>query len=370
MIDYNQRVERFRKVRKSKILQRALYAYRKIRWWRFPELKRNTIEKVIENYYGNIDNHTKKHIYKDLKNTCYEYGSIHPAFLENYFKFSFFSLTKRERMKYSVQTPLSLQYVWGYFNDMESSKLFNDKFEFYNHFKEFFHRDVFLADRTSDYNEFFKFCEVHKEVFIKPRNGMFGVGAKKYDVNTKDEINMLWEEVLSSEEGYIVEELIHAEESLKEYHPNSINALRVVTLVTEDDPEVLCAYVRLGNGGQSVEHIYTGALGASIDLSSGVVCTQGVDAYNRLYTFHPYSHKQIVGYQFKNWDQCIALVKEMALVIPNVRFVGWDVVINDKGEWIVVEGNHNGTFEIAQITLHRGLQETLDEVIDKEEKRK
>lgn len=364
MRDYCSEARRYRKFRNSKVLSKMLYIYRAFRWMNSSEISKAVIYDLIAKYYGDINTAEKKRIYKDARKACYTWGPI----LENYFKFRFYSLTKNERKKYSLESPISLQYAWGYFNDFNSSQLFNDKFEFYRHFSEYFHRDIFLADKTSDFSQFEAFCRNHKTVFIKPRNGMFGFGAEKYEVNNDEKILALWETVLSSEEGFIVEEVINAEATLKEFHPNSINALRIVTLVSEGTPEVLCAYVRLGNGGLDIEHLYTGAIGASIDLDSGIVCTQGVDQFNNLYTFHPYSKKQIVGYQFKNWDQCIALVKEMALVVPNVRFVGWDVVINDRGEWLVVEGNHNGTFEVAQTTMHKGLQERIDEIINYEEK--
>lgn len=172
----------------------------------------------------------------------------------------------------------------------------------------------------------------------------------------------MWEECGGKE--YVLEEEIAVEPSLRSFHPASANALRVVTINTRRGPEVLCAYARLGNGGQCVEHLWTGAIAAAIDLDTGIVCTQGYDLHRNRFTVHPVSGKTIPGYRFANWEGCLRLVKEMALVVPGTRMVGWDMVIDENRRWQPIEGNHNCGFMAWQICMHEGLADRIESIIE------
>ena len=140
-------------------------------------------------------------------------------------------------------------------------------------------------------------------------------------------------------------------------------------IITSNEPIILCAYIRMGNNGNFIEHMHTGAIGAAIDIDSGIICTPGYDSCGNEYIFHPYSGKKIPGYHFKNWDKCIDLVKNLAKKVPEVRMVGWDMVINDRFEWLPIEGNHNCGFGLWQTAMHKGLAKKIECIIEKEKRK-
>lgn len=351
--NYELEAKRISRFRKSKALTLLLAAYRLVRFAGDPDLKKERIYGLIDGYYG-ADCPEKKKIYRDVKRFAYTECKV----LSDYFKYRFYTLSKFERKKYAVESRTSLAYDWGYFNKADYYKYFNDKYLFSETFKKYYGRDIVALD---DKETFLAFCEKYGKVFMKPRNSFLSQGVSKEDVSTREKALAVWE---THKEKYIAEEIIDVEPSLKEFHPASANALRVVTILTKHGPEVLCAYVRFGNNGHIVEHHEEhGSLGAAIDLDTGIIITPCLDKYNRPYVFHPFSHKKVVGYEFKNWDKMIETVKEMAMVVPEIRMIGWDMIIDKNERWIPIEGNHAPGFDLAQRALHTGLQERIEEIM-------
>ena len=54
------------------------------------------------------------------------------------------------------------------------------------------------------------------------------------------------------------------------------------------------------------------------------------------------------------------LVKQMAQVIPSVRYVGWDVALTPNG-WVMIEGNDKGQF-VWQVADRKGFRDEFDSI--------
>ena len=52
------------------------------------------------------------------------------------------------------------------------------------------------------------------------------------------------------------------------------------------------------------------------------------------------------------WEDVIKIVKKAGKVIPEVRLVGWDIGISDKGP-VIVEANDFPGHDIYQLPPHR-----------------
>ena len=49
------------------------------------------------------------------------------------------------------------------------------------------------------------------------------------------------------------------------------------------------------------------------------------------------------------WDKAVAMVQEAARKIPHLRYVGWDVAINEKDQPLFIEGNSLPANDLSQI---------------------
>ena len=53
---------------------------------------------------------------------------------------------------------------------------------------------------------------------------------------------------------------------------------------------------------------------------------------------HPTTKEKIVGFKVPMFKEAIELVKEAAMIIPEIGYVGWDIAISTNGP-VIVEGN-------------------------------
>ena len=55
----------------------------------------------------------------------------------------------------------------------------------------------------------------------------------------------------------------------------------------------------------------------------------------------------MLGYKIPNWEKVIETVTEAAKVVPQCRYIGWDVaILNDDVE--LIEGNHNPDHDLLE----------------------
>lgn len=150
---------------------------------------------------------------------------------------------------------------------------------------------------------------------------------------------------------YIAEEQITQIRELADFHPWSINTIRIVTVYDTKNNEVhiMNARLRMGNKKNSVDNFHFDGIGANINIETGIIDTIGYDVHNNVYLTHPITGKQIIGFQIPYWEECKSFVHRAAKHIPTVRYIGWDVVIQDGGRFLLIEGNDNADHDFQQL---------------------
>ena len=79
---------------------------------------------------------------------------------------------------------------------------------------------------------------------------------------------------------------------------------------------------------------------------------------------HPDTGVVLLGYRVPFWEEAKAFVCELAQVIPDNHYTGWDIALTDKG-WVLQEGNDRGGFMLIQITTGKGFRPEIDRIIKK-----
>ena len=80
-----------------------------------------------------------------------------------------------------------------------------------------------------------------------------------------------------------------------------------------------------------------------------MIYTIGYDAHNTTDIVHPITGKQIIGAQIPYWEECKTFVERAARHIPSVRYIGWDIVIQSGGHFLLIEGNDNADHDFQQL---------------------
>ena len=236
-------------------------------------------------------------------------------------------------------------------NDRRNYNIFTNKVIFNKHFSEYIRREWIDLSVCTE-KEFLDFAHKYPQSFEKVVDGMQGIGVQKLDFHSSDPQKYYHE---NAGKNIIVEELIQQHHELSEFNDSSVNTIRVIMLLCADDiPRVIGAALRIGRAGMNVDNFHNHGIGATIDIDTGIVFTKGVDAEFNRYIVHPDSGKAIVGFKIPMWEELVAMLKEAALLVPDVRYVGWDVVVREN-DVCLVEGNFESTVYTLEVPSHEGV---------------
>ena len=143
----------------------------------------------------------------------------------------------------------------------------------------------------------------------------------------------------------MVEEEIIQSEELNEINPNAVNCFRVMTLLKDGEVYIVGNALRVNQGTK-------GVIGSSHDLyfsfnEEGYIDSNVIDDYGNIYEEHPLTHKKFKDVHIKDIKKAFDMCKEAALLVPEVRYIGWDIGFTDKGP-VMIEGNEYPGFGLIQ----------------------
>ena len=233
-----------------------------------------------------------------------------------------------------------------YCDYMGDRKYFTRKTQFDAAFEPFLKRRWFTnIDLTFD--QFVENVKGLDVVFYKPSDGACGRGVCKLPVETDEQRRAAFEHVSTAPVGVIEQEFIQ-HPSISAIWNGCVNTLRIMTLVKDGEVHLLAGILRVGCEGV-IDNIAHGGVGSSIDMETGVCSTYPVDQWGNCFEVHPITKAPMKGFQIPNWEKVVALVKEAAMVKPNMAYVGWDVTVTADGEPAIIEGNTDPAIWIIQI---------------------
>lgn len=219
-----------------------------------------------------------------------------------------------------------------------------DKVKFNKAFHSYICRD-WLDFRHCSFEEFQAFTTKHP-IFIKKNNWLCqGDSVRKVQAtaeNTRD----LYQEFCNTDS--LAEELIIQHPRLAALNPSSVNTVRISTLKHKGTVHVLAASLRVGRSGKCVDNLHGGGVCCSIDLSSGIVVSPGLNGIGEVFLKHPDTNAVLLGTEIPHWSEAIQTVISAAEMLDDINWVGWDVAITENGIQIV-EGNTDQGIDVLQI---------------------
>lgn len=90
---------------------------------------------------------------------------------------------------------------------------------------------------------------------------------------------------------------------------------------------------------------------APVDMKTGKVNKPAATFGSKTYENHPTTNKKIKGIQLPYWKEICDMLDEAGKVVPEVRYVGWDIAITPNGPCLI-EGNTSPGYKYYQIPAH------------------
>lgn len=234
----------------------------------------------------------------------------------------------------------------------------------YEQFKSFYKRDAMAIRDESDLNSFLEFVQKHNQFLVKPIASGRGKGVKKVHISSVDTRVFFYAEL--SKGPFMVEEIIEQGKEMSCLHPQSVNTIRIPTIVCGNDVYIITPLIKAGIGDMIMDNSGSGGLFANIDSSTGRVYTNGFTESGDMFKTHPDTNILIQGFMVPEWDKAVALAKKLATVIEGNRYCGWDLAYSTKG-WVMVEGNACGQLMHQQIADKIGLKDIFFRLIEETE---
>ncbi|MDO4948672.1 MAG: sugar-transfer associated ATP-grasp domain-containing protein [Bacteroidales bacterium] len=201
----------------------------------------------------------------------------------------------------------------------------------------------FLFDETYrqiDLTKALELLAARPEVIVKPsQESGGGRDIRFYD--TKADANELKKVLLDkSEKNIIVQDIVRQHHKLAKMHPQSLNTVRIYTLMLDDGVHVLSASLKMGANDSRIDNV---------ERESGIIA--GIKEGGELMNFAYYDlfsgkttdrHPQgmlLSEIRVPSYERMIDTVKRAAQYIGNFKLVGWDLSVDENKEVILIEAN-------------------------------
>lgn len=260
----------------------------------------------------------------------------------DYLKGNYINLSNEEKKNYL--TKRNYVRLVKYLNKRGYQMIFHDKIVFNRIFKDYIGRD-FIDIREVGYKGFKKFVTGKENVFAKKHNSFGGDGVTKVNIAGED-LKVLFNQLYNNKQ-YLIEDTLIQNEYLDWINPKAVNNVRLVTLLKEGEVYVVFKTLRINAGSEEVISCHD--IYMTLD-DEGNVLGNVVDDECNIYKKHPVTGFKFKGAKIPHMDKALELVKSAAKLVPEMRWIGWDVAITEDGA-AIIEGNNYPSFGLHQFYL-------------------
>ncbi len=260
----------------------------------------------------------------------------------DYLKGNYINLSNEEKKNYL--TKRNYVRLVKYLNKRGYQMIFHDKIVFNRIFKDYIGRD-FIDIREVGYKGFRKFVTGKENVFAKKHNSFGGDGVTKVNIAGED-LKVLFNQLYNNKQ-YLIEDTLIQNEYLDWINPKAVNNVRLVTLLKDGEVYVVFKTLRINAGSEEVISCHD--IYMTLD-DEGNVLGNVVDDECNIYKKHPVTGFKFKGAKIPHMDKALELVKSAAKLVPEMRWIGWDVAITEDGA-AIIEGNNYPSFGLHQFYL-------------------
>lgn len=205
-------------------------------------------------------------------------------------------------------------------------------------------RERNIISKSMAVSEILQLLDTEKELIAKPSdesgsgNGIeflrFGMSAKEIE-NIFDRLK----------EDFICQKIIKNHPSYAAPHKESLNTLRIATLIWNNEVKLVGTVFRMGVSGR-VDNWGQGGLVCAVD-TEGVCAGYAVTEKGYRVNIHP-SGFEFAGHKLYRCAEIQELACKLHTIIPQQKYISWDLTVDENGDIILVEMNTPGSSELLQ----------------------
>ena len=140
--------------------------------------------------------------------------------------------------------------------------------------------------------------------------------------------------------NYLVQKKMGQHETLEAMNPRSLNTIRLITFLHENQVHILTAFLRVGAGASEVDNTSQGGYKCNVTpdgrlMEYAVTKTHGRWEY---VSVHP-SGTRFADVVIPSWDRVTETVRTQAARMAHFKIIGWDIAVSPDGDPTLIEFN-------------------------------
>ena len=209
---------------------------------------------------------------------------------------------------------------------------------------------------------FKEFIKDKEDIIVKPLDLSCGKGVEKIHIKDWDPTKLF--DYLLSNHQYLAEEVVVQCDEMCKLSNASVNTVRIMTILDNGKVHAVGGCVRMGTGNNVVDNFNHDGISACLDVKTGKIMTYGYDKKRNIYHEVPGKGTKIEGFQIPCWNEIIDFVKEGSLIVPEVKYLGWDLCVSKDKGIVMIECNHYPGHDCAQYPkLNLGTYDAIMEAL-------
>ena len=155
----------------------------------------------------------------------------------------------------------------------------------------------------------------------------------------KGELDLPGMEAALAEAGcnFLAQEAVVQHETLSRLHPASVNTLRIISFLFENEVHILSSILRVGGSGSRVDNVGAGGCAVAV----------GPDGRLGRFSVNRRAERSETAADGTRWDavtvpgyaKAPAIIKAQHEKLAHFKLIGWDFAIDREGEPVMIEFN-------------------------------
>lgn len=185
-------------------------------------------------------------------------------------------------------------------------------------------------------NEAFAILQNYDQFIVKKSSySSGGKGVFFYNKNDDNTIN----ELLTEEGSIVIQEILKQHPNISHLHNDSVNTIRIISLILNNKVNILSSVIRMGQGGAKVDNASSGGIFCGIK-STGQLKNIAYNCNGKVFSKHPQG-AIFSNVTIPNFDECVKLVEKLAPRVSSItRLCSWDIAIDNEGTPVLIEANY------------------------------
>lgn len=231
----------------------------------------------------------------------------------------------------------------------EQPRLLDDKRDFYHYLREqgfeeyvpaVFGEITWEGFSSEMYGSLREVLNDHERIVLKKNTG--GGGEYVWICQETTEAMSIIEKI-EQDEVCIVQEYCKNAEYIASVYPRSANTIRILTCNNGEDVLFPSAVHRIGTHDTGkIDNFSQGGLAAAVYVNDGQLspAVEMIHAGELIWhQEHPETGRRISGVHVPGWKTIKDDLINIAQTCTRFRYVGWDIIVTDRGSFKILEGN-------------------------------